>query len=182
MRCFTAIDCPQKIREELVKIQQEIEGFGPMKLVEPENIHLTVKFLGDVEEVDAVKDKLGEIKKDKFKVNVSGVGVFPHPGYVKVVWTGVAEGKEDIENLHEDIQSRLKPLGFERDNRFHPHYTLARVKGRPDKDALKEYLQENENTVYGEYQVSEFKLMKSTLTRQGPVYECLKRYPFEDEP
>lgn len=182
MRCFFALPLSEDIRVRLSGLQQELAPFGRMKLVEAENIHVTLKFLGEVGE-----GKVGEVSSaleslsgaGGFGVSVKGVGVFPNPGRPRVVWAGVREGAPEIVGLHEKVDGLLAPLGFKRDSRFHPHATLARVKSITDGKGFGDFLSAKADAVFGSYTLDHVELKQSTLTSGGPVYNVLKEYPLQ---
>ena len=177
MRCFVALPLAEELNGGLAAAAQEASSFGRMKKVEPENIHLTLKFLGEVEEgrVERVAAALDPLKKfSGFKVSLRGVGVFPKPEYVKVVWVGVGEGSEKVLKLHAGVEAALEPLKFKREKKFHPHFTLARVKGVEDKAGLQEYLDSHTETDFGSFTAEKIILMKSELTPQGPTYSPVR--------
>ena len=151
-----------------------------MKLVEPGNLHLTLKFLGEVteEKADEVIDCLGKLKgQGKFTVQLKGLGVFPTCKYMKVVWMGVTEGQEEIKKLQGEIDELLVSKGYKKDSRFHPHFTIARVRkiNQENKKILQDLLKEQEETNWAKFSVEGIELMKSQLTSQGPIYSLLKK-------
>ena len=172
MRLFIAIDLPEDIKVELRNLQKEFKGQGKFYFVK--DFHLTLKFLGEVEEnkVEEIKDRLKDIKVGKFDLMLQDLGSFPNEDYVKVLWVG-CPNKEIIE-LHEKIDECLKGL-FKKEYRFSGHITLARVKFVKDKEGFVKCLKEikvEEKTI----EVKDFRLVKSTLTSEGPVYEDLGVY------
>jgi len=167
MRLFIAIELPKEVVEELKRLQAELDLFG-LRFVK--DFHLTLKFLGDVPEpkIDRIKEILAGIKFSSFEAELSETGVFPEPDYVKVIWAGIKA--DSILSLQKDIDIGLEKLGFGRDNHFKPHLTLARVNFIKDKAALARKL--GSLTVNKlKFEVAEFRLIKSTLTPKGPVYE-----------
>jgi 2'-5' RNA ligase len=176
VRAFIAIRCPEELKKDLLTAQKKIAPLGDMKLVESENLHMTVKFLGEVADakVDAVTDALRPVsEKQSFTISIRGIGVFPNPAYVRVVWAGVDEGAREAEHLSREVDDRLHALGFPRDERFHPHFTLARVRS-VDKEKMKKILIEYEAAEFGSFTVSSVDLMESRLSPRGPVYSILK--------
>lgn len=179
MRAFIAVECPDELQEKLTLIQNEFKVFGIMKLVEAENIHMTLRFIGEVEEEIAEKitaslEALKEMKK--FKVSVKSVGAFPKPEYIKVLWAGVEEGVKELEIIKDLIENIMIDSGFEKDTRFHPHFTLARVRSIDNKDGITDYLKSNTNRYFGEFEVSRILLMKSELQPAGPKYTIVHKY------
>jgi 2'-5' RNA ligase len=178
MRLFLAIGLPGEVRDRLADIQREFACYGMLKLVEHGNLHLTLKFLGEVHEskADAVEEALDSVKHGRFRVSLRGVGAFPNPGRVRVVWAGVADGCGEVVGLQCKVDAALKPLGFKPDRRFHPHVTLGRAKGEVDKTGLRDFLKQNADVDYGAFDVGGYLLMQSRLTPKGPVYSVTREY------
>lgn len=172
MRAFLAIDLAQAVRQRITDLSEKINDPACNK-VEPENYHLTLKFLGDVEpaRIEKLKGDLKQVEHEPFDVEVKGVGVFPKLSYIKVVWVG-ANGDfqppvSQINSLTEDIKQR--------DHEFHSHITIARVKSRP-KDKLKQLIRDNQEKEFGLQNVNKFVLKRSELKPDGPVYENLEEF------
>lgn len=168
MRLFIALDCAA-LHEYFASLQKEIQTAGATGTL-PKAFHVTLKFLGEVEEkkVAQIKEALQSIVFESLSLHLSHIGVFPSENYVRVVWVGVEPQKPVLE-LQQQIEEKLKPLGFPVDKRFHPHITLARVKFVKDKEAFAEALKKIK--VEGkEFQVKEFKLIQSILSREGAEY------------
>ena len=170
MRLFLAIELPEKIKNSLVAVQNQLKPFFRAKYVEKNNLHITLKFLGEVENVNSL-NKLSEAKFNPFRISLSRIGVFPNPNYIKVVWVGVKDGAEEVVKLHDEIESKIP---FEKDRNFNPHITIARLKSRVDDKAKKKM---NSISFNEEFEVREFVLCKSTLTPSGPFYEKLSSFP-----
>lgn len=171
MRLFVAFDVSEEAKEELRRLQSELEKTDA-KLNPVKEVHLTLKFLGEVEEdkIEEIKNRLKEIKSGKFTAQLSNTGVFPSENFVRVVWIGL-EPKDRINALQQKIEQSLGGL-FPKDERFHPHVTLARVKFVKDKKGFIETIKKLRPEKIS-FEVDSFKLVKSTLTGEGPVYEDL---------
>ena len=158
--------------------QATIVACGGMKAVEYENLHLTLKFLGEVEaaKLKTLKAALDGVKTSRYRVAVKGIGVFPNPGNPKVVWAGLEAGFNETIALNKELDEYLTKLGFEPDDRFHPHITLARAKGPTDKARLNALIQASSETVFGGYEADKFILMESRLTPKGPIYTETARF------
>lgn len=176
MRAFIAIDFPQEIRKEIRKIQDKLPEFRGKK-TELENIHLTLKFLGEIsnKEIGLAREALRSIQEKKFKIKINQIGVFSEK-FIRIIWLGVDEEDKESKNLwslQEEIDMKLKDL-FEAERRFMGHITIARVKNIKDK---KKFLQELEKIRADlEFEVSEFRLKFSILKPEGPVYEDIEIY------
>ncbi len=180
MRAFIAVDISDEVRNNLVKAREMIGNkAAKIKFVERENLHVTLKFLGEIDEtlVEEVKKALGEIAKKhkKHRVRVRGVGVFPNPNYVRVIWAGV-ENDEGIRAIANDVEREMRRLGFRKDKDFVAHVTIGRVKFVRDKPALAATLKSLANEDFGEFEVGSIELKKSTLTPKGPIYETIERF------
>ena len=167
MRAFIAIDLPEGVKDISVKVQEKIKGFAVIKPVK--DVHITLKFLGDVDEnqIQEIRKEISVIKKKKFKIHTSNIGVFPNQNFIRVVWIGF-EPKKDINDLKKEIDNNLIRFGFKRDE-FIAHATIARIKSIKNKERFLGILKEKIDNI--EFEVNEFKLKKSTLTKQGPIYE-----------
>lgn len=178
IRSFVAVECTNSgVSAGFDSIQGLLRSTGArIKLVEPENIHLTVKFLGDLEEpqIQEVSRVIEEISFDPFKFTVQGVGVFPNIRRPATIWAGITEGISELVEVFGLVNEGLDKLGFERDRRrFQPHLTIARVRGGENRDKLVERLLEVEDYMFGSVKVDRVTLKKSVLTRSGPIYSTL---------
>jgi 2'-5' RNA ligase len=180
MRAFIAIDVNDTVRDNLIKAQERIGNkAAKIKFVERENFHVTLKFLGEIDEATAeeVKNALAEIAKNhrKHRARVKGIGVFPNPNYVRVIWAGV-EDDEGIKAIAADVEREMRRLGFKKEKDFVAHITIGRVKFVRDKLELAMALKDLANEDFGEFDVEAIELKKSTLTPKGPVYETVARF------
>jgi 2'-5' RNA ligase len=179
MRLFIAFDVSEEVKNYLLGLQKKLPSDSKFNLVK--EFHLTLKFLGDVDtdKVDAIKAFLSNISSNQFTAKTRGLGVFPDEKMIRVVWVGL-EPEEKIAALQQEIEKALLDM-FPRDTRFHPHLTLARVKSVKDKKDFIEQL--NKLTIKEiEFQVNSFKLIKSELTPDGPVYEDLAEFSLKPQP
>ncbi|MBN1133987.1 MAG: RNA 2',3'-cyclic phosphodiesterase [Methanosarcinaceae archaeon] len=176
IRTFVAFDFPPEFKEKIVEIQLKLNDFN-LKLVDPDIVHITLKFLGDVDEhrIEQIARALDGIVSPSFDAVVRNVGVFPKPQYIKVIWLG-AEGS--FAQLHDNVESALDPLRFKKDKHgYTAHATIARVKSVPTnrKGALLKILDDLKDVELGTIHVDTIKLKKSTLTPEGPIYETLHK-------
>lgn len=171
MRAFIAIEIPFDIRDKAVALQDELPSDG-IKPVEKKNIHITLRFLGDIDERKAaeIKDAISTIRFEPFAANCLGVGVFPNEDYIRIVLMGV-ESSGNLEKIAEELNDKLAGIGFAKE-KFASHLTIARVKKKLD---LKGFLSEHKNDFFGEFRISptDVKLKKSQLTPRGPIYADL---------
>ncbi len=176
MRLFISIEMPDEIKEYLGTIPQNIDAQkDKVRWVEHKQMHLTLKFLGEVQpdKVKDISEALRKIKIAPFSVNLSDIGVFPNENYIRVIWVGLNPEKEILE-LQKNIDESLKKL-FKKEKDFKAHITLARVKYIDNKEDFIGKLK-NIKIEGKKIDISNFKLMKSTLTPLGPVYEEVERF------
>lgn len=170
MRVFIAIDIPEESIKEIRKIQALLPKFEGKK-TEPNNLHLTLKFLGDVDprNVRQIRQKLREIKFKIFETEIDSLGVF-YPQSIRIIWLHMS----NCDGLQNEIDKKLMGM-FEPENRFMSHLTIARVKYVKDKD---KFLRGLEKIKFGKikFKVENFKLKKSTITERGSIYEDLESY------
>ncbi len=174
IRTFIAVELDPSFTEKIRELQGRFSDFD-LKFVDPEIVHITLKFLGNVEEsrISSLSAALDSITCEPFEAKVGGLGVFPKPSNPKVLWLG-ATG--NFRALHDDVENLLKPFKFEKDDReFTAHATLARVKflKREQKNAFISILKELKDIEIGTMCVNKVLLKKSTLTPKGPIYETL---------
>ncbi|AWR97676.1 RNA 2',3'-cyclic phosphodiesterase [Acidianus sulfidivorans JP7] len=176
MRLFIAVQIPQL--HKIFNVINEINLTGAdIKLVEPENIHITLVFLGEVndDKLDLVKDSMLSLKFNQFKVTLKGMGTFPSISRPRVVWIGISSGFEELRNIRSTL---IKELGNRKirpadDKDFVPHITLGRVRGPSNIANLIDFVNRYRDEEFGEFVVNKVILFKSTLTPKGPIYNEL---------
>ncbi|MFO0877801.1 MAG: RNA 2',3'-cyclic phosphodiesterase [Gemmataceae bacterium] len=188
LRTFIAVEVEPHIRERLSRLQETLARAAPdVKWVDEENLHVTLVFLGDVDEreIPAVCRVVQEIcaEIEPFLLHVGGVGCFPNPRRPRTIWAGLGEGAEQLVQLHGRLEAALVELGcYRREERqFTPHITLGRLKGElrtPEK--LPEALTKQAAWVGGECQVEAVLVLSSQLTPQGPIYSTLCTAPLAE--
>jgi 2'-5' RNA ligase len=175
MRCFIAVNVDNPLVSSFIDELSEVGA--ALRLVKPENLHLTLKFLGEVEEdsIDDVQKAMDEslVGFGPFEVSLHGTGAFPSQNYMRVVWVGMQKNRERLIELQKAIDENLVPLGFAREKRFHPHLTLARVKSQKGKAGLKAFISKNQERLFGKLKVGSVKLKKSVLSPKGPIYSTI---------
>ena len=186
IRTFVAVDIEgEEVLSKIREVQSEITlSSARIKLVEPENLHLTLKFLGEVEEgrIPLIVKALGEAVSSfkEFKITLKGVGAFPKVSRPNVIWIGVGDGREKLIELANSVENSLRRVGFPKEKRpYEPHLTIARVKYRSSD--LPTLIRKVEGTFIGDVSVREVRLKKSTLTPKGPIYETLESFPLIPE-
>lgn len=174
MRLFVAIRIPDDVKKGLKKASAPLEGIPGVRMMPLENLHLTLKFIGEVEgeKEKGMGDALAGVKFSPFSVELFGAGAYPSINMPRAIWVG---GKSTgAEELAGKIDDALLPLGVGKE-KFSVHLTVARANGRVD---LSEFLKTGNA---GAFEVRSFALMKSTLAAGGAVYECLREFPAEGE-
>lgn len=179
LRLFIAVDIDDNIRKELEDLEMELQAkVSNAKWVGIANLHLTIKFLGDIDSADvlAIRRELSMAAAGLpgFKSSLAGIGAFSSPKKARIIWAGINKGVEKFGVLQRSIDSALMPLGFAGETRaFHPHVTLARLKEPTDiSEALKGLADSN----LGMFEVKEIVLYSSELTPKGPEYTVIQRF------
>ena len=184
MRAFVALELPDpEVISRIVSLQQDLKGCGAdVRLVERQNLHFTLKFLGEISEEMGKEAgrKLGELELSGCDATIMGAGVFPGVKRPNVIWVGVsAEDKEPVTQLGEAVIRALEGIGEEDRRGFQPHLTVARVRSPRNLQALSAVLDANSNTVFGRVRLAEIKLKLSVLTPRGPIYSDMGVYPLK---
>ncbi len=194
IRAFLAVELNENLRAAIEQVQRELRDRIDQRLglaarihwVRPESIHVTIKFLGDIEEtlVDRIKQALGPAlaEASRFTVPVGGIGVFPNRNGPRVLWIGCAGGTGQSDEgscwhqVHQAVERALEPLGFAAEPKpFRPHLTLARVKDgeRQVGKVLAQSGVFDRPQAYGILEVSAISLMRSELKPSGAEYSRL---------
>ena len=156
-----------------------VQTDADLKLVEPQNIHITVRFLGNITPamVEKIFEEMKQVQFVPFNVQIKGLGAFPDLRYPRVVWAGITEGADQLKNVFSQLEPRLRGLGFTPDHKgFSPHLTIARVRSGRNKAQLAEFITENANYDFGTIKAQCLRLKKSDLTPKGPIYSTLKDF------
>lgn len=182
IRTFIAIDCGPAIRARIDGVQEDLARVCPeVKWVEKENLHLTLLFLGEVDnrEIPDVCKAVANGLKDlpPFELSVEGTGCFPNLRRPRTLWIGVRKGSAEVKAVHAALEKQLLALGcYRREERaFTPHITVGRVKSDGPMDKLAEALIKHQDWQAGETTVSEVLVMSSQLTSKGPTYAIMSR-------
>ena len=186
IRSFIAFDIDSEaVRRNLTAAQSMLAQTGAdLKLVEPQNIHITIRFLGDITPATVEKTftEMQQVPFTPFTVQINALGAFPDPRYPRVVWAGITEGTDQLKTVFSQLEPRLRSLGFTPDPKgFNPHLTIARVKTGRNKQQLSDFLAKNANYAFGAIKAECLRLKRSDLTPRGPVYSTLKQYCPQNE-
>jgi len=184
IRTFIAISVLEEIKKNIADLQRKLKGCGGhIKWVRTESIHLTLKFLGDVEEskIDTIADSLKKAVRTQksFKISVSGTGAFPNIRQPRVLWVGIDEGKEILTSLASEIDRVCTALGFKPEKRkFSAHLTLGRVKFQKNINTTLNTMNAA-NFKGGSFRAEEIIIMKSELRPEGALYTPLHKIKLE---
>ena len=178
LRAFLAIDVDEDLKAKMYKvIKQFKQTDANIKYADLENIHLTLKFFGEIDSdgIELLSSKISDVVSnfDKFKIKIKGCGAFPNTKRIKVIWLGIDDDKV-IRQLHDELDKEFVKLGFDKDKKFSSHLTIGRMRNAKGKDKVQAAIEEFGDVEIGEMDVDRIVLKKSTLTPSGPIYEDLK--------
>ncbi|WP_135303900.1 RNA 2',3'-cyclic phosphodiesterase [Haloarcula amylovorans] len=180
-RLFVSVDL-DGLDDAIRAVQERFEGASGLRLTDPGQTHVTLKFLGDTDPdritnlVTELEAAVGDSGVDPFEARFGGLGVFPSLDYISVVWVGVREGHGNAEltALHKAIEARTVEMGFDPEgHEFTPHATVARMDHAGGKAQVQRVVEENDPEV-GRLQVEEIRLTESVLRDDGPVYRTIE--------
>jgi len=179
IRSFIAFDIEdENIVRNISKVQSMLlETGADLKIVKPENIHITVRFLGNVSPgmIDRISSEMEKVSFSPFDVEVKGLGAFPNLRRINVVWAGIGRGADELRSIYYQLEPRLQRLGFRPDNKsFSPHLTIARVRSGRNKGELAKLIMDLEEYRFGVFRAKCLRLKKSVLTPKGPIYSTLR--------
>jgi RNA 2',3'-cyclic 3'-phosphodiesterase len=182
IRSFVSIDLEdEKILSGIESIMLSLSSLGgDLKPVERDNIHLTLKFLGNVSptKLEEVKLALAQVTFPRFSVEIKGSGAFPNLKRMNVIWVGIGDGWSQVELIYEQTEKVLHQLGFSRETRpFSPHITVARVKSGRKRDEIAAFLGHLTDESFGTFPVESVRLKQSVLSPSGPKYSTLLEVP-----
>ena len=176
MRCFIAIELPEAVKSTLSGIEEELKkSKADVRWVKPDNIHLTLKFFGNIEEKKT--EKIIEIMESicnqyaPFTIEIKGMGTFPNIKSPRVLWVGI-EGNDTLKTLQKEIENKMESIGFEREDRaFTAHLTLGRFRSSIEKEGLLKAVKLHEkDTFVGSINVQSLSLIRSDLHPEGARY------------
>lgn len=184
---FIAINLDWKIKDYLANIQEDIRKFKDaqlkMKSVESKNLHISIKFLGDLNSLEIEKTLLAlqkiSFQFHPFEIDISKrIGVFPNPKRPRVIWIGIEKGFDKVKKIYHDLEKELREESFYRyDKIFTAHITLGRVKYLKYPNKLTEFVKSIQFENFSQT-IHSIELMESYLTTQGPIYTVLGNFPF----
>lgn len=187
LRTFIAVEATAEIRSAGQRLVHKLsQTTAEVRWVDTENIHLTLKFLGEVDEreIHRVCQKAGAAAHacEPFQITCSTAGAFPSPDRPRTIWMGVNDDQGRLSQVQQRIEEALGQLGFPPEPRkFHGHLTLGRIRyNRRGGDALRRLLEAEKNTEFGVLPVHEVVVFSSELSSRGPAYTVLGRCPFGD--
>lgn len=175
MRCFIAIELPEAVKSALSLIEEEFKKTrADVRWVNPNNIHLTLKFLGNIKEeiTEKIKMLIEQICSNykPFSIEIKDIGMFPNKKSPRVLWVGV-EYNELLKTLQNEIDNAMASLGFERESRkFTPHLTLGRFRSARVNELFQEAIKLHEKDSFGSINVESISLMRSDLNPAGARY------------
>jgi 2'-5' RNA ligase len=182
LRTFIAVSLPSSVLAGIEKLVRSFRSHEDgVNWVETKNLHITLKFLGDVslndlpQLISTITQSVQQI--DSFDLAIHGIGVFPNWESPKTIWIGCREGSERLKQLAESINEGLIPLGFPIESRrFSPHLTIGRIK-KAQRASLMPMLADQKDCSFGSCCVDEVQIISSELTRKGPIYDELAAIP-----
>lgn len=181
MRAFVSLDIiDEKVIGSLVSLQKELlKTQADIKPVAKENLHFTLKFLGEIDEpqLSEVDKRLKALGLNEIEVLIKGIGVFPNIRHFTVIWAGVAnEDQSKIRNIADTVIKALEGIGHEEGGPFQAHVTIARVKSGRNKELLLSLINKYADHIFGTVKIDSIKLKKSELTPKGPIYTDIGVY------
>ena len=184
MRTFIAVDIPDDVKKAVGQYIDDIktEFKGDVKWVSPDNLHFTIKFLGEVKKsaIDVLRDCIDKTAPEfeKFYINLSDIGFFPSDHRPRIIWLGAHNGADRMLDIFQELETCLEEYGFDREAKtFSPHLTIGRVK-KHRKIVVPERIDEFEAV---SFLADGLSLVKSTLTPNGPIYETMFKSSFDSD-
>ena len=171
MRAFIAVPISEEVKKKISPFRKALQIEG-VKAVEDANLHLTLFFLGEIDDrrKNDVIALMKKIPTPWFGLHLTGAGVFPNPNFIRVAWVGCEEGSEKLKEIYGQLAPTFAKWGY-KDERFSPHLTVARVKDPNAKEGVQKALAKFEKADFGTSPITKIVLFKSTLTPLGPIYE-----------
>ncbi|MFX0108415.1 MAG: RNA 2',3'-cyclic phosphodiesterase [Candidatus Hodarchaeota archaeon] len=180
-RVFLSVDIDDDaLLTRILHIQGKLDRqAAKLKIVEPRNIHFTVRFFGDTSstKIESINDTLRQLEFAPFTIHIDGVGAFPSISKPRVIWVGVVQNADAFIDLKQDVDLLLGQLGYPPDRKFKPHATIARVRAVRNRENVVKNLESIAHESVGTMTVGTIRMTKSTLTPQGPIYKTLWEIP-----
>jgi RNA 2',3'-cyclic 3'-phosphodiesterase len=185
MRVFIGIRIPGDIKKNIEQVEEKLKNkIKEARLVPAGNLHLTLKFLGEVKQnnLERLKAVLQKIARQfqAFEAEIKGLGTFPTGKEIRVMWVGVESG-ENLKKLNSSIENELETEGYGKEKRFKEHITIARFKALPKLSFVEEVKKKFDSKTFGKYMVDGMELIKSDLTGKGAVYTTIEKFNFGGE-
>ncbi|MHA1223381.1 MAG: RNA 2',3'-cyclic phosphodiesterase [Candidatus Heimdallarchaeaceae archaeon] len=185
VRTFISVDFDNlEIKTNIEKIQISLLQTGAaLKVVKTDLLHLTLAFIGEVseEEITLLKEILDSLSFTKFELTVKNPSVLPNENYIRVIYCSIDGDVPVLMNLQNELKTKLKKAGFRVEKRpFKAHLTIARVKSPKNKQELLDKIKEYESIYCGKQVISNVKLKKSVLKKEGPEYTTLHKVSLEN--
>ena len=185
IRSFVAFKLPDHVIQSLSDVQNHLRSYGfPIRWVKPNNVHLTIKFLGDVKtsEIDIIDQTLFDSVKScaPISLTIKGAGVFPGVNRPRVFWMGVSGDTQALEHLQRSVDRHCERIGFPKERKpYKGHLTLGRFKAAVDSNKLVEAIASCRVFYSPLFVLDVMTLFNSELKSTGPIYSTLKKYPLE---
>jgi 2'-5' RNA ligase len=179
IRSFIAFDLEsEQVLSRFAAAQKlVVETGADLRPIAPQNIHVTIRFLGDISPgmVEKVYEAMRNVKFTPFTIQVRGLGVFPSLNYPRIVWAGMADGVEQLRSIFTQLEPQIRALGFPADAYgFSPHLTIARVRTGKNKERLAEFVTKKNDFEFGIIKANCLRLKRSLLSPKGPTYSTIK--------
>lgn len=182
MRVFIGIKLDERVHEEIEKFLEPFKKISsPIRWVKPENVHITLKFIGEVseEKYAKIEKRLGEAEFDTgpFDLKLTGCGKFGRGNTLNIFWIGISPS-DPLTQIFKKIENTLAKISIEKENRpFKPHITVGRNKKNFNFQSFFQLIEENNDRLISEFNVDHFQVFKSQLRPEGPIYTILKEIP-----
>ncbi len=186
MRAFLAIEIEDYIKDNIDRTQQELKDIDAARInyVKSENIHLTLKFFGDIDKDK--QEQISEIVKDcmddysQYTLKLVNIGAFRNINNPRVIWTGIKDKENRTVSLIKQLDEGFSKIGFKKEKNYTPHITIGRVKSLNNKKMLSDFLKEHHKTYFGKMQVKSICLKSSILTPEGPIYNTEEEFMLKE--
>jgi len=184
MRTFIAIDLDDAVKRRLAELAERLRSrCPPLKWTDPDSVHITLKFLGDISErqIEPIGCALDDLARacEPFDIGLEHLGTFGQTAPVRVVWIGLRDDAGELSRCHARCEDLLEPLGIARENRpFRPHLTLARNRNPKHSRQIRQAVESAGETNLGVQTAGAITFYQSTLTPRGPIHRVLSRHAF----